>query len=733
VQTVLVDNYDSFTFNLYQLLAGVTGCRPLVVRNDESVSWGDLRRSGYEAVVISPGPGRPERPSDFGTSASAIADSGLPLLGVCLGHQGLCSAYGARVHHAPEPMHGRSSLIHHDGTDIFEGIPTPFSVVRYHSLIASSLPDFLQPLAWSDDGLVMAVRHVEALQWGVQFHPESIATEHGRELIENFVRLAREHRARPRVSEREQQLSVRTRRLAGGVDCAAAFRRLYGGSEHAYWLDSSAHMEGISRFSFMGDASGPLGEVLTHSVASRETTVLAHGRTTVEPGPFLELLDRRLARHAGAGAELPFEFDGGYVGYLGYEMKAECGAPAPHSSDVPDAAFVFADRFVAVDHEEDATWLVALCNGADPAAAAEAEGWLESAAAVLDGLGRVAPPSGGKPRGASSARLLEQPPFQLLHPPDDYIRLIERCQELIRDGETYEVCLTNRVTAELDVDPLRLYEHLRTVNPAPYSAFLRLPDVTVLSASPERFLKVDAAGVVEAKPIKGTAPRGRTPVEDEARRRGLAASEKDRAENLMIVDLLRNDLGIVCEIGTVRVPKLFGVESFATVHQLVSTIRGRLRPGTTAGELIRATFPGGSMTGAPKLRTMAIIDDLEAAPRGVYSGAIGYFSRCGAIDLNIVIRTLVMKEDEIEFGIGGAIIHQSDAVDELDETYLKGQALARALVKVGGVEAPPLPVELSSHPRATRRRFMKRRRAAAAATAATEADTAVAADAGSAG
>jgi para-aminobenzoate synthetase len=169
------------------------------------------------------------------------------------------------------------------------------------------------------------------------------------------------------------------------------------------------------------------------------------------------------------------------------------------------------------------------------------------------------------------------------------------------------------------------------------------------------------------------------------------------------------------------------------VHQLVSTIRGRLRPGTTAGELIRATFPGGSMTGAPKLRTMAIIDDLEAAPRGVYSGAIGYFSRCGAIDLNIVIRTLVMKEDEIEFGIGGAIIHQSDAVDELDETYLKGQALARALVKVGGVEAPPLPVELSSHPRATRRRFMKRRRAAAAATAATEADTAVAADAGSAG
>jgi para-aminobenzoate synthetase len=261
-----------------------------------------------------------------------------------------------------------------------------------------------------------------------------------------------------------------------------------------------------------------------------------------------------------------------------------------------------------------------------------------------------------------------------------YLALIERCQQAIVAGETYEVCLTNAVSVPGAIDPWRAYRRLRAVNPAPFAAFLRFPEVSVLSASPERFLRVGADGEVEAKPIKGTAPRGASVEADLAIRERLRESEKDRAENLMIVDLLRNDLGAVCEVGSVHVPVLFGVESFATVHQLVSTIRGRIGRGASALDVVRAAFPGGSMTGAPKKRTMEIVDELEAGPRGVYSGALGWFALGGAADLSIVIRTIVVTEAGASFGAGGAIVALSDPREELREVRLKARALVETLL-----------------------------------------------------
>ena len=271
--------------------------------------------------------------------------------------------------------------------------------------------------------------------------------------------------------------------------------------------------------------------------------------------------------------------------------------------------------------------------------------------------------------------------FSLEQGREEYIEAIHASQEYIRNGESYEICLTNRLKADVQASPWELYSTLRSVNPAPYSAFLRYDDFSVLSSSPERFLKVMKNGIVEAKPIKGTRPRNKNPLLDEALARDLARDEKDRAENLMITDLLRNDLGIVCEIGSVWTPKLMDVESYETVHQLVSTIRGQLPEHASLPDIVKATFPGGSMTGAPKRRTLTIIDELEQSARGIYSGSIGYFSLNGTLDLNIVIRSIICREESLEIGVGGAIISLSDPEVEYAEILVKGEALMKSIAK----------------------------------------------------
>lgn len=452
------------------------------------------------------------------------------------------------------------------------------------------------------------------------------------------------------------------RRLPFAVDAAAAYRGVFA---PGFWLDSSLVVDGLSRFSFLGDGRGPRAELVTYRVSSGTVTVDGPDGTTTTTAPFLDWLDGQLRRRRlDPPPGLPFELALGYVGYLGYELKAQTGGAAAHRARTPDAALLFADRMLAIDHLDGTSWLLALDD----------DGWLDATAARLRQLPPA--PSTSDPLPLTG---MDDGALALRHDRAGYARLTEECLDRIRAGESYEICLTNEATAPGPIDPAATYAALRGISPVPYGALLEFPGLAVLSASPERFLSIGTDGVIESRPIKGTRPRGATPAQDARLKADLLHRDKDRAENVMIVDLLRNDLNRVCRVGSVHVPRLFQVETYAPVHQLVSTVRGTLRPELTAVDGVRACFPGGSMTGAPKIATMAILDELEGGPRGVYSGALGWFSLTGAADLSIVIRTLVATADTVSFGVGGAVTALSDVDEEWAETVVKSRAMATAL------------------------------------------------------
>ncbi|MFD9934977.1 aminodeoxychorismate synthase component I [Streptomyces massasporeus] len=998
MKTLLIDNYDSYTYNLFQLIAEVNGEEPVVVRNDAPVDGlPDLR--AFDNLVVSPGPGHPGVARDFGIGSRLLATSPVPVLGVCLGHQGIALGEAGLVGPAPEPRHGHLSTIRHDGRDLFHGLPQHFTAVRYHSLaVREPLPETLEATAWAEDGVLMGLRHRGRPLWGVQFHPESVLTEYGHRMLVNFRNLTAERAGKLRakntavrmppavrrravvpecetgirrptggvlgvggvrrpvvaavfqvtalsrgaanlpvgagaavvsgeaaapngtatgapggasralspargipdaergtdagvtkpaatpggigrapspawgtpaaeqetdagvtkpatepggmgrapspawgIPDAEQETDagvtkpaatpgragvapspgrgipdaergtdaeggpvaglearakgapkpggtgptgtatsvprgvplagpgthtegtpepagtrptgtatsatrgipaakpetrvegapepggtgptgaggapspsapaeggqgagvgadvsglvdtpvpviprprrpgrvgyrLHTRRVTGAVDTEAVFRRMFAGSARAFWLDSSLVEPGRSRFSFLGDDQGPLSEFVRYDVGAGRCEIERAGRPVrrVRASVF-DYLKRQLGNRRVDATGLPFDFTGGYVGYFGYEMKADCGSSNRHRSPAPDAAWLFADRVIAVDHEEGFTYAVCLAEDT-PQAAREAADWLEGALADLSCVATEQHTPVPGPQGPADPGAAE--PW-LVRDRATYLADIEACRRALRSGTSYEVCLTNAARLPAPPDALEFYRTLRRDNPAPYAAFLSFGELEVAGSSPERFLRIGRDGTAEARPIKGTAPRGEGPEEDARLRDALASDAKTRAENLMIVDLLRNDLGQVCRTGTVRVSQLMATETYATVHQLVSTVEGRLRPGTDAVDCVRACFPGGSMTGAPKLRTLEIIDSLETEARGVYSGALGYFGCGGGADLGIVIRTAVLADGVMHLGAGGAIVLDSDPDAEYDEMLLKTAAPMRAL------------------------------------------------------
>lgn len=434
---------------------------------------------------------------------------------------------------------------------------------------------------------------------------------------------------------------------------------IFAGRDGSVFLDSAQHMPACGRYSF---------------IAIDPFLMLTSKNGKINP---FDLLASELARfsldiHAG----LP-PFQGGAVGFFSYELGRHLEKlPAAKTDDMqfPDMAVGLYDLVIGFDGLLKRAWIF---SSGFPLEKKKSR--VQRAKKRSDWLLKTL--NNKKGRLNNFVNFMEEKNIQSNFTCETYQSAVRKVTEYILAGDIFEANISQRFSATLSENfvPFDLYCHLRSLNPAPFASYLNLADTVVASASPERFLKVNC-GRVEARPIKGTRPRGKNNIEDAKLARDLLESEKDRAENVMIVDVLRNDLSRVCEDGSVHVPQLCELESYAAVHHLVSVVTGQLRPGMTAINLLRASFPGGSITGAPKIRAMEIIAEIEPVSRGPYCGSVGYIGFNGDMDLSITIRTFVIKDKQITFQAGGAIVADSDPMMEYEETLTKSRVLRKALV-----------------------------------------------------
>ncbi|HET7326800.1 MAG TPA: aminodeoxychorismate synthase component I [Nocardioidaceae bacterium] len=413
------------------------------------------------------------------------------------------------------------------------------------------------------------------------------------------------------------------------VDPERVFAAVAARHDRMFWLDGGGARAWSGRFSYLGWLE-PGDLSLTYDAATGRVREHDGHRSRVVGDDIFAALEARPAA---------------WVGWFGYAARPDLPALTGDGA-VPDACWMRVSRYLLFDHAHGTVRR----HGIDTLPQSDVPDAADAEARVLSTWGEA-----------------------------EYGAAFAQVQEQLHAGNSYEINLTYRTEIACDADPVAVYLRLRRLNPAPYAGYFAHRGVSVLSSSPERFASIDAGGLVETRPIKGTTPRSDDPEEDARLAESLRTDPKFRAENLMIVDLLRNDLATVCEPGSVVVPELMHVETYPSVHQLVTTVRGRLRPGTGALRAVHALFPGGSMTGAPKLRSMQIIADVEDTPRGVYSGAAGRIGADGTADLGIVIRTLVHGDGVYRLGTGGGITVVSDAAAEFAETGWKVDRLLRAL------------------------------------------------------
>ncbi|MFC1918588.1 aminodeoxychorismate synthase component I [Chloroflexota bacterium] len=465
--------------------------------------------------------------------------------------------------------------------------------------------------------------------------------------------------------------------LVEEIDAGSSPSGMFGllvNERFSFFLDSGMDPHKLGRYSFIG-----CNPFLVFGSRGNEIIITQGDEKRCLNGNPFDVLNQFLELYHLDTCSSPVPFIGGAVGYLSYDLCHFIERLPGTSVDdlgLPECCFGFYDLVIAFDNLQGKAYVIStgfpeLREKERMKRAEERLNEVKSRLADMPATGAEAPVM---PVASPEEWVALKGGFTHR----EYVGAVEKARQYIVAGDIFEVNLSQRFEAELSVPPYELYRRLRQINPAPFACYLGFDEVSVVSASPERFLRLQGDRV-ETRPIKGTRPRGKTPEEDEALARELLSSTKDRAENIMIVDLERNDLGRVCRFGTVKVTELAILELFPTVFHLTSTVVGRLKKDRNCIDLLKATFPGGSITGAPKVRAMEIIDELEPTRRSIYTGCIGYLGFNGDLDLNIAIRTFLIKGNRAYFQVGGAVVYDSDPEAEHQETLDKAKALIDAL------------------------------------------------------
>lgn len=765
---LLIDNYDSFTYNIVQLITKHNNnAQPIVVYNN-SITFDELlhviNQHNINCIVISAGPGHPYNHESLGITLSILQYIHcIPILGICIGLQALAYIYGGKiVHNNYGPRHGQLSTIeHYNNSILFNNIPSQFNAIRYNSLtvdIDSVINNNkLRITATSlDDNSIMGLDDTQYPIYTVQYHPESVDSQYGDILIQNFINIAKQYNiqrnnniavnmsieqcrleclTRLNINNTKQhkqhthnlpplnhKLKLQYKRIECSVDPSNVYTYLYHSNSQqsnnnitSIWLDSSKQ-DGTeqTRFSCIADIQGENSYLLSYQLNSHEISIIQHNQcikqyTTNHFFADIDTYTKQYKSLISNTTTLPFDFQCGFIGYLSYEMR-QITLPNSHIhtythkqhnnnennnivyNNYPDALFIFVDRCLIYDHHEHIWYAATLID--DTIETDSNKQWLDAMHEKIQQSQNIIYNTAYTTNNKSGHINLQ---FEYRSDELQYKQLINECIQQLNDGNSYELCLTNTMTLQHNdnINTYKLYTILRSINPAPYSTYMNFDlslidnisvnTLTICSSSPERFVRVQYNQQQQltaiCKPIKGTISRGHDVITDKQNINKLENSKKDYAENLMIVDLIRNDLCHACNVDSVHVTHLMCIESYATVHQLVSTITGTLHNDNTSIDTIYALFPPGSMTGAPKVAAVDLLHMIESQqPRGVYSGCIGYISLNGTTDMAVVIRTIVICDsNKISIGSGGAITHQSNTDDEYNEVLLKANALIRAV------------------------------------------------------
>lgn len=704
MKILLIDNFDSFTFNIYQYLKEM-GVEVVCFRNNE-VSCEKIKKLQIDSIFISPGPGRPIDAGNCIDIVKTFAGQ-IPIFGICLGLQIIGEAFGGKIIKASQLVHGKVSKITSLKKGVLHTLPSEFQATRYHSLIVDrqTLPTCFEVTCENDSKEIMGLKHKVYNIEGVQFHPESIMTKHGKRMIQNFLERIRQTPDKlnvPKIdfdktsfsktvytfSDKKFQV-LRVSQKSEKLSISKPFFKLFESIQSAFGKNKSCILDSVKgpKVDCNGSYIGlfPEFEILIknrkmfietenhevidifinnfHSIYHKEEDCFY--LDNLKFSDIFPIITATFSVERDTDSDIDFSV--GLIGFFSYEYLyylENVKRTKSNVLDMPDVHLIFYSTIIQMQEKgNEVTIVLNNLSGAPHREISILHSILESSIDAGE--------------SKSESHITAQKHSNVTK--QSFCQKVRKAKHYIEEGDIFQVQIGRRITLNEKIDPLSIYKKLRLLNPSPYMFFWGCKNYQLISNSPELQLKVQNGDVL-IRPIAGTSQgKGKTKEEAEALMRELANSEKERAEHIMLVDLARNDIGRVAIPGTVRVSQLMEVEEFSHVFHLVSSVEAKISDEVSSMKLFESTFPAGTLTGAPKVRAMEIISELEEEERGPYGGVFGFFEFNGNILSTIIIRTILYKNEMIYLQSAAGIVADSTEEREWNELQHKTEAIEEVL------------------------------------------------------